>query len=106
VTGRLSWTDFEEISIVLTVYRNIDTTGRGSADEVVVVVKLETCENTVTYLRIKSLGSKRELGGEGLHMRTVCKPLSGTPILRLAKGTKLQLARICWPRTTRELTKR
>jgi hypothetical protein len=67
VTDRLFWTDFEEISRVLNIYSNINTTGRRSADGVVVVVKLETDENMVTYLRIKSLESERKLGGKGLH---------------------------------------
>jgi hypothetical protein len=68
VSGRLTQTDFEEISIVLTICSNVDVTGRGSADEAILVVKLETCENTVTYSRTKSLESKRKLGGEGLHV--------------------------------------
>ena len=72
MSGRLIWADFEEISIALTIYSNVDTTDRGPADEVVVAVKLETCENMVTYLRIKSLESKRKLGGEGLHMQASC----------------------------------
>jgi len=60
VTGRLFWTDFEEISTVLSIHSNEDITGRGSADEVVVVVKLETYENAVTYLRIKSLENEHK----------------------------------------------
>jgi len=72
VNGHLFQTEIEEISIVLTIHSNMDVTGRRSADEVVVVVKLETCENMVTYLRTKSLESKRKLGGEGLHMQTSC----------------------------------
>jgi hypothetical protein len=39
--------------------------GRGSTDETVVVVKLITNEDTVTYLRIKLSASNKEVGGEG-----------------------------------------
>ncbi len=41
---------------------------RGSADEAVVVVKLEADEDAVTYLRIKLSESNRDVGGEGWNM--------------------------------------
>lgn len=42
--------------------------GRGSADEAIVVVKLLADEETVTYLRIKLMGSGMDAGGEGWNM--------------------------------------
>lgn len=43
-------------------------TGRGSADEAVVVVKLGADEDAVTYLRVKLSASGRDAGGEGRNM--------------------------------------
>lgn len=43
-------------------------TGRGSADEAVVVVKLGANEDAVTYLRAKLSASGRNAGGEGRNM--------------------------------------
>jgi hypothetical protein len=45
--------------------------GRGSADEAIVVVKLEADEDTVTYLRVKLSASDSAvsgIGGEGWNM--------------------------------------
>jgi hypothetical protein len=42
--------------------------GRGSADEAIVVVKLDADEDAVTYLRVKHSASDKEVGGEGWNM--------------------------------------
>ena len=65
--GRLCW------AVVTTTTspkqcRNVAVMGRGSTDETVVVVKLITNEDTVTYLRIKLSASNKEVGGEGWNM--------------------------------------
>lgn len=43
-------------------------TGRGSADEAVLVVKLGADEDAVTYQRVKLPASGRSAGGEGRNM--------------------------------------
>ena len=48
--------------------RDVTVMGRGSADEAVVVVKLEANEDAVTYSRIKLTVSSRTAGGEGWNM--------------------------------------
>ncbi len=48
--------------------RDVFVTGRGSADEAVVVVKLEADEDAVTYLRVKLSVSGSNAGGEGWNM--------------------------------------
>lgn len=48
--------------------RNAGVMSRGSADEAVVVVKLITDEDAVTYLRIKLSASYKDVEGEGWNM--------------------------------------
>ena len=47
---------------------NVAVMSRGSADEAVVVVKLITNEDAVTYLRIKLSASNKDVGGKGWNM--------------------------------------
>ena len=58
--------------------------GRGFADEAVVVVKLETCEDAVTYLRIKFPASGSDAGGEGRNMLRVTEILLRSVTMRSA----------------------
>ena len=48
--------------------RDVAVMSRWSADETVVVVKLLTNEDAVTYLRIKLSASNKDVGGEGWNM--------------------------------------
>ena len=67
VKGHLFWTAHPSDVDSPKQRSNAYVTGRGSADEAVVVVKLEACEDAVTYLRIKLSKSGSNAGGEGLN---------------------------------------
>jgi len=74
--------------------RDVTVTGRGSADEAVVVVKLRADEDAVTYLRIKLSVNGSNAGGEGRNML----PRSGisleTVVMRSAIGAFFERIRI------------
>ncbi len=69
-------------------------TGRGSADEAVVVVKLKAEEDTVTYPRIKLSDSGSNAGGEGRNMSQGTEVSLRTIVLRSAIGAFFERIRI------------
>jgi len=64
----------------------VTVTGRGSADEAVVVVKLRADEDVVTYLRINLSVSGRNAGGEGWNMLPRSAISLETVVMRSAIG--------------------
>ncbi len=69
-------------------------TGRGSADEAVVVVKLKAEEDTVTYLRVKLSVSGSNVGGEGRNMLSKTDIPLETVVMRSAIGAFFERIRI------------
>ena len=89
--GRLCW-DVVTATAIPKRSRDVTVKGRGSADEAVVVVKLEADEDAVTYLRVKL--SVRGLifyqdGGEGWNMLPRTEISLETVVMRSAIGAFL-----------------